>query len=121
MIFSLICCFFFCFFTLGLFTLGLLHLAGANEASAQAQAAPAPAAETTRDGFLLGASLGLGTLDTGNNASGTLNYHVELGGLVHPKWSLTVGFWGGDDTNEFTNISNNNAGVMTQHWMRDFF
>lgn len=115
------------------YALGLLLLSGASEAAAQGQQPPPPesyaepvampveavAAENTRDGFLLGASFGFGTLDAGNNSGGTVNYHVEFGGFLHPKWAVAVGLWGGDDSDDFSSVTNHNAGLIGQYWMRD--
>ncbi len=81
----------------------------------------APPDEERREGFLLGGSLGFGSLDAEGQSNSTTNYHVELGGFLNPEWAVAVAFWGGIHNANFVSISNNNAGLTGQYWIRDTF
>lgn len=70
---------------------------------------------------MLGLSAGFGALDGGGTSTSTLNYHIEIGGFLHPNWAITVGFWGGQDNEEFGSTTNTNAGLMAQYWLSDAF
>jgi hypothetical protein len=102
-----------------------------GQAMAQAEPAPAPAYEPfptpqpetkkEREGFLLGGYVGFGSLDAGDESKSTVNYRFEIGGFLRPDWAISVGIWGGQHSEEFSTISNNNAGLMTQYWFREAF
>lgn len=100
-----------------------------GEAHAQAQQAPPieplpsaePDSKSEREGFLLSGYFGFGSLDAGGDAESTVNYRFEIGGFMRPDWAIAVGVWGGTHNDEFSSLSNNNAGLMTQYWLRDAF
>lgn len=116
----------------------MLLAASAGEAMAQVeQAPPRPASDPgsaggpppvpvvaqkrVREGFLLGLDFGFGSLNYGSQSDSTVNYLVELGGFISPNWALSVGFWGGSSNEEFSSVSNSNAGVMAQYYFSKAF
>ncbi len=103
---------------------GLFIVVSAARADAQTPPAPInpePEASAEREGFLVGLTLGFGSLDTGSQSDVTFNYRFGLGGFINPLWAIAVDFWGAQYSDGFVDVSTNSAGFTVQRFLQNSF